>query len=167
MSLPVDVADKSLQPAHIAGEDCGSVVEGVVQGDDRKIGIDQFLYQRVKVIGVDDGNAVQAPVARMLQIAGVRAPHIAADERDVVTEALGFLPEAVERGSEILVHETAVGQVREDDPDTVGAVGLQRAGSRIGSVAQLLGSLEYTLFRRFSDISPSVERIAVPGLTYA
>lgn len=77
----------------------------------------------------------------------------------------------VETGQAALGHgcrvPVDVGDAPMSLPVDVADKSLQPAGSRIGSVAQLLGSLEYTLFRRFSDISPSVERIAVPGLTYA
>ena len=129
--------------------------------------IDQFLYQRVEEIGVDHSHSVKTPVARMLQIARARGPHAAADECDVVAAALGFLTEAVEGGSEVLMHEAAVRQVCEYDPDTVCAVGLQRAGSGVGGVAHFLRSLENTLFRRFSDVAPSVERLAHRAHGYA
>ena len=160
VALSVHISDQGLHAAHIVGEHRRPVVEGVVQADDRKIGVGQLLDHGVEEVRTDDGDAVQAPGPHMLQVAGVRGAHVVADERDVVSAALRLHPKVVEHGGEILMGEPAVGQVREHDPDAVGPVGLQGAGGGVGRIAQLLRHVEDLLLGGLPHVPSPVEGLA-------
>ena len=84
-------------------------------------------------------------------------------ELGVPNTALGFIAEAVERHGEVLVHKTAVLQIREENAQVVGAAGLQGPGREVGGVAALLYGGEHPFSGRLTDILVAVERLAHGG----
>ena len=158
----INMADQFFDPVQIVREDRHAVVKSVVERDHRDVGKDQLAHRAVKEVGADDRHALDAAGARMLQIAALLS-RIAVDEGDVIAAALGLVAEAVEHRGEVLVHEAAVLEVRKQDAEIVGAVGLERAGDRIGRISHLPRRAQHAFARRLADILLAVEGLAHGG----
>ena len=166
MPSAVNIVNQSFQAVHVVGQHRSTVVEGVVQCDNRNIRINQLLYQGILIIGADHGNAVKSAVHCMLQIAGVLVPDIAVDKSDIVTAAFRLDAETVQRCGKVLVHKAVILQVDKQDTQVVGPVGLQRTGCGIRRIPHFLYGFKNALSGRFADILLSVEGFADCGDGY-
>ena len=114
---------------------------------------------------IDAGNddAVQTPVAAVLDVGGGLIAHMAVDEGDVIAVAFRLCLEALQNGGEIFVAEAAAAFVHKEHTQIEAAVGLQGPGHGIGHVAHFLCGGADPAAGLFADVLLAVQGFADGG----
>ena len=160
VALRIDIADQLLHAAHIVGNDGGAVIEDVIDGHDRKAGIDQLQHLRIVEIDAGDHHAVDASVLAVLQVGRRLFADVAVDEGNVIAVGLGFDLETFEHGGEIFMRKAASALINEQNADIIGAVRFECTGGGVCHVAEGVGSPADQLARLFSDVRLPGEGLA-------
>ena len=160
VALRIDISDQLLHAAHIVGNDGGAVIEDVIDGHDRKAGIDQLQHLRIVEIDAGDHHAVDASVLAVLQVGRRLFADVAVDEGNVIAVGLGLDLETFEHGGEIFMRKAASALINEQNADIIGAVRFECTGGGVCHVAEGVGSPADQLARLFSDIRLSGEGFA-------
>ena len=154
------VAGESLDTLPVFGLDTGSVVENVVDGDQRNRTGDELENFAFVEVAADDADAVHIAIAAMLEISHLGTAHVVGDKGDIVAPAFGFLFKGLQHGGEKAVGQTAFGIVRIEDAKVECAPDLQASGDGTGTITQFIGCGSNLLLGFFADIGVVVQGFA-------
>ena len=162
VTVHIGVADQSLQALDVVGKDTHPVVENMVDGDHRKIRIDQLQHLGVRKIHAGNDHPVYPPVEAVLQIAALAA-YVPVDEGHVIALGLGLHLQAFQHGGEVFMGQAAALLVYEQNADVEGPVGFQRPGGGVGHIAHFHSSLVDPFPGLRADIRLIVQGLADGG----
>ena len=161
MSSTIYVLQQFFHSRNIVRHDCDTIVEQVVNGDYRDGTLYQFDDFGISEINTGEHHSVKASVPAVFQVGHpIRTVLAAVNKGNVVTALLCCPFEAVQYTGKVIMGQTALCFIYEEDSNSVGSVRLQCSGGKVRGISHFLCDPFDSCFCFFSNVLVVVQCLA-------